>query len=121
MSNLPISSKYRSNPGGAVDNQEREALVARVNDAFTQGAIDDFAYREMLDQVFAAHNLGQLAPVVERLPAQATHQQPAIVAQSPSGKPGELAPAQAPSNKLVLGVVGVTAIAIVLLILLILL
>jgi len=54
MSNLPISSKYRSTPDAPVTDAEREALVARLNAAYEAGKLDDDAYRGHLDRVFAA-------------------------------------------------------------------
>ena len=58
-SDLPISSKYRSTPDAPVDDRERDSLVARVNDAFEQGKLDDWTYRRALGTVFAAKTLGE--------------------------------------------------------------
>ncbi|WP_052462137.1 DUF1707 SHOCT-like domain-containing protein [Nigerium massiliense] len=117
MSNLPISSKYRSTPQAPVDDRERESIVARVNAAFEQGKLDDWTYRRALDAAFAAQTLGELAPVVEQLPPQATYDVPAIVDQG-TRPPGEVSEIRAPANKTVMTVVGGVAAAIVLLVVL---
>lgn len=118
-SDLPISSKYRSTPDAPVDDRERDSLVARVNDAFEQGKLDDWTYRRALDTVFAAKTLGELVPVVEELPAHPTHQVPAIVEDSTTGgRPGELSEAKAPSGRTVATVIGGIAAALVILVIL---
>lgn len=117
MSNLPISSKYRSTPNVPVDDRERDSVVARVNAAFESGAVDDWTYRQLLDTAFSATTLGQLAPVVEKLPPAATYAVPAIVEEG-SGRPGELTSARAPSGRTVLALVGTIAAAIVVLVVL---
>ncbi|MEL4358154.1 MULTISPECIES: DUF1707 SHOCT-like domain-containing protein [unclassified Luteococcus] len=93
MSNLPISSKYRSQPARPVDEAEREDLTKRLNDAFTSGSIDGDTYRTLLDQLYGAQTLGELVPVVEHLPAKQTYDDPAMVRQQTTTAPGELAPA----------------------------
>lgn len=93
MSNLPISSKYRSTPDKPVDETEREALSRQLNEAFEKGSVDQSDYSAMLDRVFSARTLGELAPVVERLGARATHNEPAMVRREGNLPPGELAPA----------------------------
>lgn len=89
MSNLPISSKYRSTPTQPVDDAEREDLTARLNDSFGKGDLPAEQYQAMLDQIYAAQTLGELVPVVEHLPVKQTYNSPAIVAQS-GPAPGEL-------------------------------
>ena len=119
MSNLPVSSKYRSRPHDPVDDDERESVVARVNLAFEQGALDDGRYRHALDATFAAKTLGELLPVVELLPVQATHNVPAIVSEgSVGGRPGELSEAHKPGNRTVMTVIGGVAAALLVLIVL---
>ncbi|WP_420174576.1 DUF1707 SHOCT-like domain-containing protein [Luteococcus sp. OSA5] len=93
MSNLPISSKYRSQPHREVDEAEREDLTRRLNDAFTKGDVDGDTYRTMLDQLYSAQTLGELVPVVEHLPVKSTHAEPTMVRQQTNTAPGELAPA----------------------------
>lgn len=93
MSNLPISSKYRSQPARPVDEAEREDLTKRLNDAFTSGDIDDDSYRTLLDELYGAQTLGELVPVVEHLPAKQTYSDPEMVRQQTSTAPGDLAPA----------------------------
>lgn len=93
MSNLPISSKYRSTPDRPVDDAERGQLTQRLNDAYTRGELEQADYDQMLDRVYAAATLGELAPVAERLPVAPTHEQPALVRQQGTTGPGELEPA----------------------------
>ncbi len=116
MSNLPISSKYVSTPDVAVDAREREAIVARVNAAFEDGQLDDFDYRACLDRAFAAKTLGELRPVVEKLPVAATYATPANIEQA-RVQPGELTPATAPSNRSMLVLGGGIVVAVLLLVL----
>lgn len=123
MSNLPISSKYRSQPDEPVSEAEREGWSRQLNEQFTRGAIDQDTYRQLLDQVFAARTNSDLVPVVEQLPARPTYQQPAIVAQDPAVAPGELTPARS-ANKLAVYAVGggiAAAVLVVILLLLVLL
>ena len=121
MSNLPISSKYRSTPNEPVSDQEREQLTARVNEAYTDGKLDDDQYHAHLDLVFAARTLGELVPVVSAVGMAPTYKEPAIVAQTGTNKPGELAEIKAPgrSGLVVLGVVG-AGVALLLLLLVVL-
>ncbi|WP_203569056.1 DUF1707 SHOCT-like domain-containing protein [Aestuariimicrobium ganziense] len=124
MSNLPISSKYRSQPDLPVDDEEREGLVDRLNKAFGDGLIDQDTYRAHLDRVFEARTLGDLLPVAQVLPARPTHQLPAIVAQADSGPPpGELTPAvnAQRAGLATLGVAGVGLVLALVLLLVILL
>lgn len=93
VSELPLSSKYRSTPDVAVSDDEREDLTERLNAAFTRGDIDDEDYRRRLDTLYSAHRLGELVPVVVGLPPRQTYSAPAIVEQS-SGQPGELEPSR---------------------------
>lgn len=99
MSNLPISSKYRSTPDVAVDDAEREEVTSRLNEAFAAGSLDEDAYRRMLDVTYAAKTLGELAPVVENLPALSTHSQPAAVVQHTSVPVGEVNTPNAAANR----------------------
>lgn len=121
MSSLPISSKYRSTPNHPVDAVERESLVAALNQAFESDRIDQDTYRELLDRLFAAGTLGDLVPVVERLPATPTHGVPAIV-EVGTRRPGEVSQASAPSGRQALmvagGVLGAVLVIVVLLALL---
>jgi Domain of unknown function (DUF1707) len=89
VSNLPISSPYRSTPDVPVSEVERNQLSARLNDAYSDGAIDADAYRDRLDRLFAAQKLGDLVPVVDGLPPLQTYVSPAIVAGQ-GGEPGQL-------------------------------
>lgn len=121
MSNLPISSKYRSLPDQPITEAEREDLARRLNEEFAKGKIDQDDYRSLLDVVFAARTNGDLLPVAEALPVKATHNQPAIVAQT--GEPGQLSESRGPANKLALAAVaggGLLAVLLVLLLVLVL-
>ena len=91
MSELPISSPYRSTPEAPVSDQLRNQLSAQLNTAYSDGAIDADDFRDRLDRLFAAQRLGELVPVVQGLPPLQTYNDPAIVA-STGGQPGELAP-----------------------------
>lgn len=113
MSNLPISSKYRSTPDKPVSDDEREQLVARLNQAFADGAMDADAYQALLDRTFTARTLGELVPVVEVLPPVATYAEPGVVAQS--GRPGELSEPRRPNTALVAAAVGIGVVALVVL------
>ncbi|WP_460766556.1 DUF1707 SHOCT-like domain-containing protein [Mariniluteicoccus flavus] len=106
MSNLPISSKYRSRPNDPVPEAERNDLSTQLNQAFTDGKVDQDQYDQLLNQVFDAQNLGELAPVVEALGKPMSHNTPAIVAQASGGRPGELAEGRKPSNRQTMVVVG---------------
>ena len=121
MSELPISSPYRSTPEAPVSDQLRNQLSAQLNTAYTDGTIGADDFRDRLDRLFAAERLGELVPVVTGLPPLQTYADPALVA-SAGGRPGELAePRDATRPALVTGgvVVGVVVlIAILLLILL---
>ncbi len=118
-SELPISSPYRSTPGEAVSESERNQLNVRLNAAYTAGSLDADDYQSRLDQLFAAHTLGELVPVVTGLPPLQTYANPAMVA-STGGRPGELAPSR-DAHRLTLVVVAGVAVAVVLLAILLLL
>ena len=93
MSELPISSPYRSTPGAPVTESEREQLSTRLNTAYADGRLAADDYQTRLDTLFSASTLGQLVPVVDGLPPAATYDSPAIVAPT-GGVPGELSPAR---------------------------
>ncbi|MBA8793124.1 hypothetical protein FHX74_000718 [Friedmanniella endophytica] len=123
MSDLPISSSYRSRPGDPVDEDERNRVAARLNSAFTDGTLDPDEYRSRLDRLFAAGTLGELVPVVDGLPPAPTYDQPAIVAQSLSTTtaPGELTPARHGTRAAAIAVGSVAAAVLVVVILLVVL
>ncbi|MFT4296286.1 MAG: DUF1707 domain-containing protein [Micropruina sp.] len=123
MDNLPISSKYRSRPLEPLSDGEREELAGRLNEEFARGAIDTDDYRAMLDRVFAARTLGEVAEVVATLPAKDTFAVPAVI-ESGTVAPGELVPAKQPGNKgalMVAAGLGTGIAAIILLLVLIIL
>lgn len=81
MSSLPPSSKYLQQADSAVEDDEREALTKRLSDAFADGRLEQDDYMAALDVVYGAQHLGELVPVVERLPA-ASVETPGIVLSS---------------------------------------
>ncbi len=113
MTNLPISSPYRSSPNVPVSPSERDQLSSRLNAAFTDGALSQEDYSARLDRLFAARTMGELVPVVDGLPPVQTYSAPAIV-QGSGGPPGQLAPSRS-GNRLTL-VAGGTTIAVLLLV-----
>lgn len=118
MSELPISSPYRSTPNAPVSDAEREQLNSRLNAAFTAGTIDQDQYQSRLDLLFSAQRMGDLLGVVEGLPPLQTYNTPAIV-QGTGAQPGELSVAR-PANKLALIAVGSVAAAVLIVVILLL-
>lgn len=116
---LPPSSKYLQRRADPVDDVERESLTQRLNGAFADGRISHDQYAEAMDTLYAARSLGDLVPVVEKLPAAAENA-PAIVERGtlPAGQVTQ-ARDLAPLGLLVgaVGVVLVAALAILLVIL----
>jgi len=120
MSELPISSPYRSQPDAPVTDAERDRLSARLNTAYADGSLPADDYQARLDALFAAGTLGQLVPVVDGLPPAPTYDAPAMVAPT-GGTPGELSQARS-ATRVSLGlVVGVVVAVVVVLVLLALL
>ena len=118
MSELPISSPYRSSPDAPVPDQLRNQLSSQLNAAFTDGRIDGADFQARLDRLFAAQRMGELLPVVQGLPPLQTYADPAIVA-SAGGQPGELAPSR-DASKLALVAGGVVLGAVLLIVILLL-
>lgn len=69
MNSLPPSSRYLQQSGAEVEDTEREALTERLSDAFADGRLTQDDYMASLDVVYGAQRLGELVPVIERLPA----------------------------------------------------
>ena len=89
---LPPSSKYLARQDEPVSDAERESLAARLAEEFEAGRMDQPTYLELVDITYDASTLGELAPVVRKVPAD-VGKTPDIVRQGAgSGKPGELAP-----------------------------
>ena len=84
---LPPSSKYLQRSADPVDDAERESITRRLNQAFADGRISHDQYAADMDIVYAARVLGDLVPVIERLPA-AVDNVPAIVEEGklPAGQ-----------------------------------
>ena len=116
MSELPISSPYRSRPDAPVTDAEREQLNARLNAAYTDGRLSADDYQARLDTLFGASTLGQLVPVVDGLLPATTYDSPALVGSS-GGAPGELAPARDVRGVSLVVVAGVAGAVVVLAIL----
>jgi hypothetical protein len=112
VSNLPISSPYRSTPDVPVSDAERDQLTSRLNAAYTAGSLGQDDYRARLDRLYAAQTLGQLVPVVDGLPPLQTYADPAGITSG--GRPGELEPAR-DGNRFTLLVVAGVALVVVLL------
>jgi hypothetical protein len=120
MSNeLPISSPYRSTPDAPVTEGERNQLSTRLNAAYEAGSIDADDYQARLDTLFAASRLGQLVPVVQGLPPLQTYADPAIMATTSAGRPGEVSPARSANGVALVAVGGVVALVILIAILLV--
>ena len=116
MSELPISSPYRSTPGAPVTESEREQLSARLNSAYADGKLDADDYQARLDALFAASTLGQLVPVVDGLLPATTYDSPAMVAPS-GGTPGQVSEARDASGVSLGLIVGITAAVVIIAIL----
>jgi hypothetical protein len=93
VSELPISSPYRSTPDAPVSDTERDQVNSRLNTAFSEGTLAAEDYQDRLDRLFAARRMGELVPVVQGLPPLQTYADPAIVAGS-GGQPGQLTEAR---------------------------
>lgn len=93
MSELPISSPYRSTPDAPVTDEVRDQVSRQLNAAYSAGKIGEDDFRNRLDSLFGAHRLGELVPVVQGLPPLQTYADPAIVVSS-GGQPGELTQAR---------------------------
>jgi len=114
MAELPRSSKDRATPNAPLDDGERNRLVERLNAAYEAGQVSADEYPRLLDTLFGATTLGEVAGVVEVLPGASTHDVPAIVEAGP-GRPGELSEARAPSGAMVAKVAAGGVVALVLL------
>jgi hypothetical protein len=112
MSTLPPSSRYLQRATEPVGETEREALVKRVSDAFTDGRLNQESYQQSMDVIYGAKTLGDLVPVVEQLPAAAVNT-PAIVGEGklPAGQTGELYP---PARAGLMAVGAIAGIAVLL-------
>lgn len=112
MTSLPPSSKYLQRPGEPVEEQERDSISQKLSDAYADGRISQEDYLSSLDVVYAARHLGELVPVVEKLPAAADNT-PAIV-NTGSAPAGEVTQSR---NVLVPSMMAVGGLAVLLLVL----
>lgn len=120
MQELPRSSKYVATPRAPLSEDERNRLVAQLNQAYADGVVPADDYPRHLDTLFSATELGQVAEVVRVLPAAPTHDTPAIVPVG-NGTPGELTPAASPRPLNVLMAVTIGGVALMALIVVVLL
>lgn len=122
MSNeLPISSPYRSTPDAPVTEGERNQLSTRLNAAYEAGSLDGDDYQARLDRLFAAQRMGDLLPVVQGLPPLQTYADPAIVATSAGGRPGEVSTGRSATGVALVAVGGVAALVVLIVVLLVIL
>ena len=117
MSELPISSKYRSSPEKPVTEEERNQLTQRLNEAFEGGQLKQADYSARLDQLFAAQQLGDLVPVVDGLPALQSYNEPEAVKQEATTAPGQLEEAR-DARPMTFWVVAAIAVVVLLLVIL---
>ncbi len=112
MEKLPETSKYVARADEAVTDQDRATINQQLNQMLEEGKMDEFEYRNKLDVLYQASTLGELVPVVEKLPAPQTYSEPAIVKQTGSLKPGELAPVNPAVNGILLAAGGIGVLVI---------
>lgn len=120
MTDLPISSPYRSTPDAPVTEAEREQLSSRLNTAYADGQLAAEDYQSRLDALFGAHKLGELVPVVNGLPPLATYDSPAMVA-STGGQPGQVAESRNANGFTLVIVAAIAALVLLLVVLLLVL
>ncbi len=124
MSNLPISSKYVSRPNDSVTDADRNDITEQLNEAFAEGKIEAYDYQDLLEKIYNAETLGELQPVVAKLPVRATFDEPEIVKQNTTRPPGEVSTinpgVMAMSTKLAAGFAVLGLILVVVLIIMLL-
>lgn len=117
MAELSRTSRYRATPDALIAEAERDSIVARLNTAYAVGEVDPERYPQLLDAAFGAKTLGELAPIIELLPVEATYEVPAVV-ETGALPPGQLSRAgQLPPLALAL-VIGAVVVALFLLVVL---
>lgn len=119
MTELPISSPYRSKPEAPVTEVERDQLNARLNQAFSSGSLDADDYQSRLDRLFGAQKLGELVPVVDGLPPLQTYADPTNI--TTGGTPGSVSEAAAGRTLTLVVIAALVAIVALIAILLVLL
>lgn len=85
----PLTARLQLHSGDPVTDEVRDEIGARLNDAFVRGDLDEDTYQRLLGLLFQGRTLGDLVPVAEALPAAATYNEPAIVAQPHASGPLE--------------------------------
>lgn len=70
MSQLPIGSRPPRDPQRPVTEGQRNDLTARLNTAYERGDLSLDDYQRLLGDAFEAKTIGQLVPVIEKLPAR---------------------------------------------------
>lgn len=91
-----------------------KGLWSGFNAAYASGNISEDAYPGLLDAVFSATTLGDVAPVVGALPGEVTYQVPAVI-DTGNQRPGELAQARAASPMLGIAIAAGVVLAVIVL------
>ncbi|MCC2592224.1 DUF1707 domain-containing protein [Tessaracoccus sp. OS52] len=112
MTSLPPSSRYLQKASQPVEDQERESIAKRLSDAYADGRLPQEEYMGALDVVYGARTLGELVPVVEKLPAAST-EVPTIISAG-SVPAGEVAPSRNVVVPAFLAVGGVLVLLVIL-------
>ena len=120
MSGLPVEYGYKHDPKGQVSAEDRDALAARLNAAYTAGELTIEDYQARLDALFAATSRGELVPVMDGLPARYRSTAPAGAAAEYT-PPGQVEPLRPAPRGLVKAAVGTSALLVVLIVLLVIL
>jgi len=121
MSGLPVEYEYEHDPSGNVTPNDRDAMSARLNDAFAAGDLTMDDYQGRLQSLFSATTRAQLVPVLSGLPARYRSNEPVLGGDTPGARPGEVTPlAPAPKGLVKVGIAaaGVLVVLIVLLVIL---
>jgi hypothetical protein len=78
-----------SSPATRASDQERDAVLQRVQQAFAEGRLDDAEFDERMRAALAARTHGDLSALLTDLPAVASAPRAAVAAPGP--QPGKLA------------------------------
>ncbi len=122
MSQLSPVPADRSRP---VASDQRDDLSGRLNAAYESGDLPLERYQELLGQLFDAHNVGELEPVILGLPDRYRVDTPKGASSGVDLAPGEVNEAQkkadlsSPMAKLGIGIAGALALIAILVVLLV--